>query len=82
MQQAGKDVGMAQQGVPAGCGFATTWAQVYLLEVVDDFISSMQGRPLDLDIFIHGFGRAGIVGPQRHKQPTPFAWKQQGSSTC
>ena len=59
LQRAGKEAGMALEGVPAGCGFATTWVQLFLLEAVGNVYRYLVDNPLELDIFIDDFGLTG-----------------------
>ena len=50
---------MAHDESPAGCGFATTWVQVYLIEAVDGYHSCILSNPLSFLYLIDEFGLTG-----------------------
>jgi len=61
-RQASVYVGMATEGVPAGCGMATTFVIVYVLESIDKFVHQIREiGGIELDIFIDDYG-LGIEG--------------------
>ena len=66
--QLASPTGHSTSGLPAGCGFATSKVQVYIMSPIDDMLASWgsQGLTAQLNVYIDDYGLAVVQTVMRH----------------